>query len=1076
MAKFFIDRPVFAWVIAIIIMLTGALSIMKLPISQYPKIAPTAVTISAAYPGASSKTVEDTVTQVIEQKMKGIDNLRYMSATSDSTGQVAITLTFDSNTDPDIAQVQVQNKLSLATPLLPETVQRQGITVNKSASSFLMIVALASDDPKMTGRDLSDYASAYLLDPISRVNGVGEASVFGAQYAMRIWLDPNKLNSYKLQPSDVSSAIVAQNAQISAGQIGGTPAQPGQQMSFTILSQTRLESVEQFEKIILRTNQDGSTVRMKDVARVELGSESYDTVSHFNGKPSTGIAIKLATGANALETVKGVRALADSLSTTFPTGMRIVFPYDTTPFVRVSIEEVIKTLAEAIILVFLVMYLFLQNIRATIIPTIAVPVVLLGTFGALAAFGFSINTLTMFGVVLAIGLLVDDAIVVVENVERIMTEEGLSPKEATKKSMGQITGALVGIALVLSAVFIPMAFISGSSGVIYRQFSLTIVSAMALSVIVAIVLTPALCATFLKPIHKGEHHTHTQHGFFGIFNRLFDKGSTRYRNGVSGLLNRPKRVMLVYLGIIVALGLLFMRLPSSFLPEEDQGVIFGLIQLPAGAPQERTMQVLEQIEHHFLETEKETVGSLFTVAGFSFAGRGQNAGLAFIQLKPWDERKGEAASAKAVAGRAMKAFSQIKSANVYAFLPPAVMELGNASGFDLFLQDRAGLGHEALMQARNQLLGMAAQNPSLMAVRPNGMEDTPQYQIDIDQARAGAFGLSQAEINTTLSTVLGSSYINDFIDRGRVKKVYVQGDAPFRMMPEDINLWYVRNTKGDMVPFSAFSSGRWTYGSPRLERYNGMSAVEVLGMPAPGLSSGHAMAAIEEIASKLPAGIGIEWTGLSYQERMSGSQAPALYAISILVVFLCLAALYESWSVPTSVILVVPLGIVGAVLATFARGLTNDVYFQVGLLTTIGLAAKNAILIVEFAKDLVEKGHGLLHATMEAARLRLRPILMTSLAFILGVLPLAISTGAGSGSQRAIGTGVIGGMLTATFLGIYFVPVFFVIVYRFAMRGKSMPLETAVADAPSGITAEPAILIKNEHDADSGADNSREVK
>ncbi len=1075
MAKFFIDRPVFAWVIAIIIMLAGALSILKLPISQYPKIAPTAVTISAAYPGASSKTVEDTVTQVIEQKMKGIDNLRYMSATSDSTGQVAITLTFDSNTDPDIAQVQVQNKLSLATPLLPEAVQRQGITVNKSASSFLMIVALASDDPKMTGRDLSDYASAYLLDPISRVNGVGEASVFGAQYAMRIWLDPNKLNNYKLQPSDVSSAIVAQNAQISAGQIGGTPAQPGQQMSFTILSQTRLESVEQFEKIILRTNQDGSTVRLKDVARVELGSESYDTVSHFNGKPSTGIAIKLATGANALETVKGVRALADSLSTTFPAGMRIVFPYDTTPFVRVSIEEVIKTLAEAIVLVFLVMYLFLQNMRATIIPTIAVPVVLLGTFGALAAFGFSINTLTMFGVVLAIGLLVDDAIVVVENVERIMTEEGLSPKEATKKSMGQITGALVGIALVLSAVFIPMAFISGSSGVIYRQFSLTIVSAMALSVIVAIVLTPALCATFLKPIHKGEHHTHTQHGFFGTFNRLFDKGSARYRNGVSGLLLRPKRVMLVYLGIIVALGLLFMRLPSSFLPEEDQGVIFSLIQLPAGATQESTMKVLEQMEHHFLEKEKSTVSSLFTVAGFSFAGRGQNAGLAFIQLKPWDERKGEAASAKAVANRAMMAFSQIKSANVYAFLPPAVMELGNASGFDLFLQDRAGLGHEALMQARNQLLGMAAKNPSLMAVRPNGMEDTPQYQIDIDQARAGAFGLSQAEINTTLSTVLGGSYVNDFIDRGRVKKVYVQGDAPFRMMPEDINLWYVRNTKGDMVPFSAFSSGRWTYGSPRLERYNGMSAVEVLGMPAPGLSSGHAMAAIEEIAAKLPPGIGIEWTGLSYQERMSGSQAPALYAISILVVFLCLAALYESWSVPTAVMLVVPLGVVGAVLATFARGLTNDVYFQVGLLTTIGLAAKNAILIVEFAKDLVGKGHGLLHATMEAARLRLRPILMTSLAFILGVLPLAISTGAGSGSQRAIGTGVIGGMLTATFLGIYFVPVFFVIVYRFAMR-KNKPAPAMAADAPLEATMATENTDQTANDAAPGDDNSREVK
>lgn len=1081
MAKFFIDRPVFAWVIAIIIMLAGVLSIMSLPISQYPKIAPTSITISGVYPGASSKTVEDSVTQVIEQKMKGIDDLRYMSATSDATGQVEITLTFDSKTDPDIAQVQVQNKLALATPLLPEEVQRQGLTVNKSSSSFLMIVALVSDDPNMSGRDLSDYASAYLLDPISRVNGVGEAMVFGAQYAMRVWLDPNKLNNYKLMPADVETAIAAQNAQISAGQIGGTPAVKGQQMSYTILSQSRFESTEQFENILLRVNQDGSTVRLKDVARVELGSESYDTISYFNGKPSTGLAIKLATGANALDTVNGVRAAMSELSMTFPKGMEVVFPYDTTPFVRVSIEEVVKTLIEAIVLVFLVMYLFLQNMRATIIPTIAVPVVLLGTFGALAAFGFSINTLTMFGIVLAIGLLVDDAIVVVENVERIMTEEGLSPKEATKKSMTQITGALVGIALVLSAVFIPMAFIGGSSGVIYRQFSLTIVSAMALSVVVAIVLTPALCATFLKPVRKGENHTHTQHGFFGGFNRMFDAGSHKYRSGVSGMLRRPKRVMVVYLGIVVALGVLFMRLPTSFLPEEDQGIIFGLIQLPTGAPQERTLEVLRQVEHHFLETEKATVTSLFTVAGFSFAGSGQNAGLAFVQLKPWDERKGAGASAEAVAGRAMMAFQQIKNANVYAFLPPAVMELGNATGFDLFLQDRAGLGHEALMQARNQLLGMAAKNPILMAVRPNGMEDTPQYQIDIDSAKAGAFGLSQAEINNTLSTVLGGSYVNNFIDRGRVKKVYVQGDAPFRMMPEDINLWYVRNTEGDMVPFSAFSSGRWTYGSPRLERYNGLAAVEVQGSAAPGISSGAAMKAIEDIAATLPEGIGIEWTGLSYQERMSGSQAPALYAISILVVFLCLAALYESWSVPTAVILVVPLGIIGAVLATTARGLSNDVYFQVGLLTTIGLAAKNAILIVEFAKDLVEKGQGLLEATMEASRLRLRPILMTSLAFILGVLPLAIASGAGSGSQRAIGTGVIGGMVAATVLGIYFVPVFFVLVYSLVTRGKNPPVAQAAGgiDMPLPETDAPHTKPAQNETTDGdkqNADNSQEVK
>ncbi len=717
-----------------------------------------------------------------------------------------------------------------------------------------------------------------------------------------------------------------------------------------------------------------------------------------------------------------------------------------------SLDEVVKKLREAFLLVFLVMYLFLQNMRATIIPTIAVPVVLLGTFGALAAFGFSINTLTMFGVVLAIGLLVDDAIVVVENVERIMTEEGLSPKEATKKSMGQITGALVGIALVLSAVFIPMAFISGSSGVIYRQFSLTIVSAMTLSVIVALVLTPALCATFLKPAVKGQHHTHTQQGFFGGFNRLFDKTSKKYRNNVSGMLSRPKRVMVVYALLLAALGALFLRLPSSFLPAEDQGILYAMVQLPTGATQESTLEVLKKLEHHFLVEEKDTVKSMFTVAGFSFAGSGQNTGLAFIQLRDWSERKGTANSAQAIAARAMQSFAQIKNALAFAFTPPAVMELGNASGFNLYLLDRAGLGHAALMQARNQFLGMASKSPGLVGMRPNGQEDTPQYQIDIDQAKAGAFSLSMADINDTLSTALGGSYVNDFLDRGRVKKVFVQADAPFRMMPEDINRWYVRNKQGGMVPFSAFSSSRWTYGSPRLERYNGFPAVEILGMPAPGKSSGEAMKILEEIAAKLPPGIALEWTGLSYQERKSGSQAPALYAISILVVFLCLAALYESWSVPTAVILVVPLGIIGAVLATFGRGLTNDVYFQVGLLTTIGLAAKNAILIVEFAKAQVEKGHELLEATMEAARLRLRPILMTSLAFILGVLPLAISSGAGSGSQKAIGTGVIGGMFTATVLGIYFVPVFFVLVYRFAQRGKTPPRAGMAASAPEVLT------------------------
>ncbi|NHZ45520.1 efflux RND transporter permease subunit [Nitratidesulfovibrio liaohensis] len=1050
MARFFIDRPVFAWVIAIIIMLAGALSILSLPISQYPKIAPTAVTISARYPGASAKTMEDTVTQVIEQKMKGIDSLRYMSSTSDSTGQTSITLTFDSDTNPDIAQVQVQNKLALATPMLPEAVQRQGVSVTKSTSSFLMIVGLVSDDPSVTGRDLSDYIATYLMDPVSRVDGVGDTQLFGAQYAMRVWLDPHKLLNYKMTPADVSSAITAQNAQLSVGQIGGTPAVPGQGMSFTILSQSMLQTPGQFERIVLRVNPDGSTVRLADVARVELGSEAYDTIAHYNGKPSAGIGIKLATGANALNTVKGVRATLEGLSKNLPEGIHCVFPYDTTPFVRVSIEEVVKTLAEAIVLVFLVMYLFLQNFRATIIPTIAVPVVLLGTFGALAAFGFSINMLTMFGVVLAIGLLVDDAIVVVENVERIMTEEGLPPREATRKSMGEITGALVGVALVLSAVFIPMAFIKGSSGVIYRQFSLTIVSAMTLSVIVAIVLTPALCATFLKPAHKHEHQA--QRGFFGWFNRAFDRTSRRYRRQVSGVTGRVGRMMCIYLALLAGMALLFLRLPSSFLPEEDQGVIFSIVQLPAGAPQERTMEVLEQLEHHYLVEEKETVNSLFTVSGFSFAGNGQTTGLAFVQLKPWEERKGEGMSAAAVAGRAMAAFSRIRNAMVFAFTPPAVMELGNATGFNLYLQDRAGIGHEALMQARNQLLGMATLHPAIVLLRPNGMEDTPQFQIDVDQAKAGAHGLNMADVNNLLGTALGSTYVNDFNDRGRVKKVYLQGDAPFRMMPEDINDWHVRNAQGNMVPFSAFASSRWTYGSPRLERYNGVPAVELVGVPTPGLSTGDAMRVIEEMVAQLPPGLGIEWTGVSYQERMSGSQAPALYAISILVVFLCLAALYESWSVPTAVILVVPLGIIGALAATMVRGMNNDVFFQVGLLTTIGLAAKNAILIVEFAMHLVKAGKPLLEATVEAARLRLRPILMTSLAFVLGVLPMAISTGAGSGSQRAIGTGVIGGMLSATVLAVYFVPVFFVLVYRFATRKR----KEATPQAPdSGMLGEP---------------------
>jgi len=1038
MAKFFIDRPVFAWVIAILIMLAGALSILRLPIAQYPAIAPTSISIRANYPGASPSTIENTVTQVIEQKMKGLDGLQYMASTSDASGSVEIVLTFTSDTDPDIAQVQVQNKLSLATSLLPEAVQRQGIEVTKAVKNFLVVIGFVSEDGSMDASDLNDYVATYLLDQISRVDGVGEATQFGAQYAMRVWLDPDKLENYALVPGDVKNAIEAQNAQVSAGQIGGLPAAAGQQMSFTINAQTRLETVEQFKDILLKVNTDGSTVRLKDVARVEKGSENYSTNARYNGMPSSGMAIKLAAGANALDTVANLKDALDKMSATFPQGLKVVYPFDTTPFVRISLHEVIETLVEAIGLVFLVMFLFLQNFRATIIPTIAVPVVLLGTFGALAAFGFSINTLTMFGVVLAIGLLVDDAIVVVENVERIMSEEGLPPKEATRKSMGQITGALVGIAMVLSAVFVPMAFMAGSTGVIYRQFALTIVSAMTLSVIVAIVLTPALCATMLKPMAKG--HGLTQRGFFGLFNRTYETAGRGYLSVVRAVIRRAWRMMLIYALIGAGLAFMFLRLPTGFLPDEDQGMLFTQIMLPPGASQEETLKVVEQVEHHYLVNEKDTVRGMFAVAGFSFAGKGQNMGMAFVSLRPWDERKGAAMSAQAVAGRAMRAFSGIKNAMVYAFTPPAVLELGHASGFDFFLQDRAGLGHDALMQARNQMLGMANQHPALRAVRPNGMNDTPQYQIDVDQQKAGALSLGLDDVNDVLSTALGGAYVNDFLDRGRVKKVYVQGDAPFRMLPEDFMRWYARNGQNEMVPFSAFATGRWTYGSPRLERYNGLPAMEIMGTPAPGKSTGEAMTAVEELAEKLPEGIGLEWTGLSHQERLAGTQAPALYALSILVVFLCLAALYESWSVPTAVILVVPLGVLGAVLATSLRGLSNDVYFQVGLLTTIGLGAKNAILIVEFAKDLMEhKGMGVLEATAEAARMRLRPILMTSLAFLLGVLPLAVNTGAGSGSQHAIGTCVMGGTFMATLLGIFFVPVFFVVVIKAFGRKKSDP-------------------------------------
>ena len=1048
MSKFFIDRPIFAWVIALVIMLVGALSILKLPINQYPSIAPPAIAISVTYPGASAQTVQDTVVQVIEQQLNGIDNLRYVSSESNSDGSMTITATFEQGTNSDTAQVQVQNKLNLATPLLPQEVQQQGIRVTKAVKNFLLVIGVVSQDGSMSKDDLSNYIVSNMQDPISRTAGVGDFQVFGAQYAMRIWLDPAKLNNFNLTPSDVKTAVAAQNVQVSSGQLGGLPAVAGQQLNATIIGKTRLQTAEQFKAILLKVNKDGSQVRLGDVAEVGLGGENYSISAQFNGKPASGLAVKLANGANALDTAKALRTTIDGLKPFFPQGMEVVFPYDTTPVVTESIKGVVETLVEAIVLVFLVMFLFLQNFRATVITTMTVPVVLLGTFGILAAFGFSINTLTMFGMVLAIGLLVDDAIVVVENVERVMSEEGLSPKEATKKSMGQIQGALIGIALVLSAVLLPMAFFSGSTGVIYKQFSITIVSAMALSVLVALIFTPALCATMLKAIPKGEHGT-PKRGFFGWFNRNFDRGVRSYERGVGNMLKHKAPYLLAYLVIVVGMVWLFTRIPTAFLPEEDQGVLFAQVQTPAGSSAERTQVVVDEMRAYLLKEESAAVASVFTVNGFNFAGRGQSSGMAFIMLKPWDQRSAEN-SVFNLANRAQQHFFSFRDAMVFAFAPPAVLELGNATGFDVFLQDRAGIGHDKLMAARNQFLGMAAQSKVLSQVRPNGLNDEPQYQLTIDDERASALGVSLTDINSTLSIGLGSSYVNDFIDRGRVKKVYIQGLPGARMSPEDIKKWYVRTASGTMVPFSAFAKGEWIYGAPKLSRYNGVEAMEVLGAPAPGYSTGEAMAEVEALAAKLPAGVGISWTGLSYEERLSGSQAPALYALSLLMVFLCLAALYESWSIPIAVMLVVPLGIIGALLATSLRGLSNDVYFQVGLLTTIGLASKNAILIVEFAKELHEQGRSLTDAAIEACRMRLRPIIMTSLAFVLGVVPLAISTGAGSGSQHAIGTGVIGGMITATVLAIFWVPLFFVTVSSMGRRKNADQDDAPVTPKEAG--------------------------
>src|SRR5450830_713474 len=1046
MARFFIDRPIFAWVIAIVIMLAGVISILSLPIAQYPSIAPPSISISGSYPGASAKTVEDAVTQVIEQKMKGIDGLRYMASSSDATGGISITLTFSSGTNPDIAQVQVQNKLQLATPLLPTAVTQQGLVVSKATKNFLMVFGFISENGKMDQTDLSDYVAANVIDPLSRVAGVGDVTLFGSQYAMRIWLDPAKLQSFNLTPADVITAVQAQNAEVSAGELGGTPSVKGQQLNATVSAQSRLQTAEQFGAILLKTSTNGAMVYLKDVASMELGRENYNTVARYNGHAATGVAIKLATGANALDTANAAKAMLGNLSKQFPEGMSYQVAFDTTPFVKLSIEEVVKTLVEAVILVFLVMYLFLQNFRATLIPTMAVPVVLLGTFGILNAFGYSINTLTMFAMVLAIGLLVDDAIVVVENVERVMSEEGLSPLEATRKSMGQISGALVGVALVLAAVFVPMAFFSGSTGVIYRQFSITIVSAMTLSVLVAMVLTPALCATLLKPMAAG--HVLADTGFFGWFNRTFDRGNRGYQGVVRRMLGQRKRYMLGYAAVLALVVLGFTKLPVGFLPDEDQGTLFAIVQLPPGAAQSRTDDVLRQVEHHFLEDQKEAVAGIFSVAGFSFAGSGQNMGFAFVKLKPWDERTGPGLSVTDVAAKAGAFFGTVRDARIFAFAPPAVSELGNATGFDLMLKDEANLGHEALTLARNQLLGELMADKRLVAVRPNGLEDTPQYRLEVDTHKAGTLGVAMTDINNTISTALGSSYVNDFIDKGRVKKVMLQGEARYRMLPSDIDRWYVRNSDGNMVPFSAFSKANWTSGSPRLERYNGVPSMEVLGMAMPGsASSGQAMDIVEAAVAKLPAGIGFEWTGLSRQEKASSGQTTILYSLSILIVFLALAALYESWAIPFSVILVVPLGVFGALLNAFLNWHMNDVYFQVGLLTTIGLASKNAILIVEFAKELHAAGKSLAEAALEAARLRLRPILMTSLAFILGVLPMVLGSGAGAGAQHALGGAVIGGMLSGTILAIFFVPLFYVVVVGFFGRKRAAPAQPALAPA-----------------------------
>lgn len=1026
MSRFFINRPIFAWVISILIMLLGIIAVINLPIEQYPRIAPPTVSVSTSYPGANAQTVEDSVVQVIEQRMKGLDGLMYMSSTSSSSGSGSVTLTFENGTDPDTAQVQVQNKLQAAMSALPESVQRQGVNVNKSSSGFLMVQAFISEDGSMDNEDIADYVASNIVDQISRVEGVGDVQLFGSSYAMRVWLDPARLRSYNLVPGDVVNAIRSQNAQISAGQLGQAPANNEKQViNATVTVQSYLQTPEEFENILLKTDSSGAQVRLRDVANVEVGSENYSVNALYNGKKSAGMGISLAPGSNALDTRQLVEQRMAELEANFPPGLVSVVPYDTTPFVKLSIEQVVKTLIEAIILVFLVMFLFLQNWRATIIPTLAVPVVLLGTFAVLYIAGFSINVLTMFAMVLSIGLLVDDAIVVVENVERILEEDPhISIKDATIQSMGEISKVVIGIALILSAVFVPMAFFGGSTGVIYRQFSITLITSMVLSAVVALIFTPALCVTLLK---RQKNHGEDKKGFFGWFNRTFDKTSRSYENIIGKSVNVKWLYALGYAAIIGLMAVIFMRIPGSFLPEEDQGIMITLVQLPSGSSLDETQAVLDKVSGYYESQEPDNVASVFTVAGFSFAGQGQNMGLAFVRLSDWEGRVGEENSAQAVAGRAMGYFlTQINEAQVFAVVPPAITELGNASGFDLMLQDVGNIGHDGLVEARNQLLGMASQSDQVAGVRPNGQEDAPQLKVNIDQEQAAAYGLPLSSINSVLSTAWGSSYVNDFVDRGRVKRVFVQGEADSRTNPEDINKWYVRNDKGDMISFDAFSDSEWQHGSPRLTRYNSFPSMNIQGNAAPGLSTGEAMEAMEAMVGQLPEGVGYEWTGMSLEEKKSGAQAPMLYALSILVVFLCLAALYESWSVPFAVILVIPLGVLGAVMFTWFRDFANDIYLQVGLLTIVGLSAKNAILIIEFAKEHQEAGMSLKDSVMIASRQRLRPIIMTSLAFGLGVLPLYLATGPGAGSQNAIGTSVVGGVLTATFLGIFFIPMFYV--------------------------------------------------